>query len=133
MGAEPWIENATKQVSHRLYMPCLCWGTYSQVDIDQALEVEQDSQSPLPFLRSSRLTTVDSGLIDFAVKLCGSCHDRAAQASARTTPTRLWRVHAAWAFPHVTSPMTCAPKMKATSSVMPGLRLGSMIVGTASM
>ena len=51
---------------------------YSQVDIAQALEVGRDSQSPLPFLRTSRLTTVDSGLIDFAVKHCGSRHDRAA-------------------------------------------------------
>ncbi|MFJ3451607.1 transglutaminase domain-containing protein [Pseudomonas sichuanensis] len=49
-----------------------------EVEIDPTLEVEHDSQSPLPFLRTSRLTQADAALIDFARQHCGSRRDRAA-------------------------------------------------------
>ncbi|MCE1118439.1 MULTISPECIES: transglutaminase family protein [Pseudomonas] len=49
-----------------------------QVEIDPTLEVEHDSQSPLPFLRTSRLTLADQALLDFARQHCGSRRDRAA-------------------------------------------------------
>jgi len=51
---------------------------YGQVEIDQAQEVERDSQSPLPFLRTSHLTQADHALSDFAVKQCGTRRDRTA-------------------------------------------------------
>jgi len=51
---------------------------YGQVEIDPSLEVEHDSQSPLPFLRSSRLTQANETLIDFAAQRCGHRRDRAA-------------------------------------------------------
>lgn len=49
-----------------------------QVEIDPTQEVEHDSQSPLPFLRTSRLTQADEALVDFAKHHCGSRRDRAA-------------------------------------------------------
>lgn len=56
----------------------LVLSAYGEVDIDQSLEVEHDSQSPLPFLRTSHLTTADAPLVAFAVKQCGKRRDRAA-------------------------------------------------------
>lgn len=51
---------------------------YGQVEIDPDRELERDSQSPLPFLRTSRLTKVDDALIAFARLHCGNWRDRAA-------------------------------------------------------
>ncbi len=51
---------------------------YGQVEIDQTVEMEGDSQSPLPFLRTSRLTQADDVLSAFAVEQCGARRDRAA-------------------------------------------------------
>lgn len=48
------------------------------VEIDPACEQEAGSQSPLPFLRSSRLTQADDALRDFAASHCGARRDRAA-------------------------------------------------------
>jgi transglutaminase-like putative cysteine protease len=56
----------------------LILSAYGEVDIDQSLEVESDSQSPLPFLRASHLTSADEALLTFAVKQCGVRRDRAA-------------------------------------------------------
>ncbi len=56
----------------------LALSAYGQVEIDPSLEVEHDSQSPLPFLRTSRLTQANETLIDFAVQRCGHRRDRAA-------------------------------------------------------
>ncbi|OOV94821.1 transglutaminase family protein [Pseudomonas sp. MF4836] len=51
---------------------------YGEVEIDRSREVEPDSQSPLPFLRSSHLTQCDAALSAFAVQHCGARRDRAA-------------------------------------------------------
>ena len=51
---------------------------YGQVEIDRTVEMEGDSQSPLPFLRTSRLTQADDVLSAFAVEQCGARRDRAA-------------------------------------------------------
>jgi transglutaminase-like putative cysteine protease len=51
---------------------------YGQVDIDSDRELERDSQSPLPFLRTSKLTIADDALNAFAVQHCGIRRDRTA-------------------------------------------------------
>ncbi|TVT82987.1 transglutaminase family protein [Pseudomonas sp. H3(2019)] len=51
---------------------------YGQVEIDQTLDVEHDSQSPLPFLRTSHLTKADDALSAFAIQRCGTRRDRGA-------------------------------------------------------
>ncbi|SDZ55438.1 transglutaminase family protein [Pseudomonas sp. NFIX28] len=56
----------------------LVLSAYGQVEIDQAREMEHDSQSPLPFLRSSPLTKADAALGAFAAQHCGTRRDRAA-------------------------------------------------------
>lgn len=49
-----------------------------RVEIDESCECEPDTQSPLPFLRISTLTTPDDALRDFVRKTCGEQCDRAA-------------------------------------------------------
>ena len=49
-----------------------------QVEIDPDCEQEAESQSPLPFLRVSRLTQADDTLKAFATRQCGEHRDRAA-------------------------------------------------------
>ncbi|MDR0276627.1 MAG: transglutaminase family protein [Paucimonas sp.] len=49
-----------------------------EVEIDPDLEAEQDSQSPLPFLRFTRLTEADAALRAFASQHCGEYRDRGA-------------------------------------------------------
>ncbi|QXH44343.1 transglutaminase family protein [Pseudomonas xanthosomatis] len=49
-----------------------------QVEIDPDCEHEAESQSPLPFLRSSQLTQADDALRAFAARHCGEHRDRAA-------------------------------------------------------
>lgn len=51
---------------------------YGQVEIDQTMDVEHDTQSPLPFLRTSHLTKADDALNAFALQHCGTRRDRAA-------------------------------------------------------
>ncbi|MHC6225846.1 transglutaminase family protein [Pseudomonas sp. X10] len=51
---------------------------HGQVDIDPDRELEHDSHSPLPFLRSSHLTKADDALAAFAVQHCGTRRDRVA-------------------------------------------------------
>ncbi|MDU9390874.1 transglutaminase family protein [Pseudomonas sp. zfem002] len=51
---------------------------HGEVEIDPHLEAEQDSQSPLPFLRFTRLTEADQALRAFAGRHCGEHRDRAA-------------------------------------------------------
>jgi len=51
---------------------------FGEVQIDPLREVEGDSQSPLPFLRSSHLSKADPALSDFARQHCGERRDRAA-------------------------------------------------------
>ncbi|MDF0729126.1 transglutaminase family protein [Pseudomonas entomophila] len=51
---------------------------HGQVEIDPRHEREHDSQSPLPFLRSSHLTTADDALVAFANGVCGARRDRVA-------------------------------------------------------
>ncbi len=137
---------------------------YGQVEIDQTVEMEGDSQSPLPFLRTSRLTQADDVLSAFAVEQCGARRDRAALTDlmnglaarmpyspgttavnstaaeafaggagcARTTPMRSWPARAAWGSRPATSPVTCAPKTKATWRATPGRKPGWTTAGTAS-
>lgn len=47
-----------------------------QVEIDPDCEQEGESQSPLPFLRDSRLTQADDTLKAFANRQCGKHRDR---------------------------------------------------------
>ncbi|MFF7065686.1 transglutaminase domain-containing protein [Pseudomonas sp. NPDC008258] len=49
-----------------------------QVEIDPDCEQETEGQSPLPFLRDSRLTLADDTLKAFATRQCGKHRDRAA-------------------------------------------------------
>jgi len=56
----------------------LVFSAFGQVEIEPELDMEFDDRSPLPFLRSSHLTTVDRDLVDFSVKHCGPRRDRAA-------------------------------------------------------
>ncbi|SDH78187.1 transglutaminase family protein [Pseudomonas panipatensis] len=49
-----------------------------QVEIDESRELEHDGQSPLPFLRFTRLTTPDEALRAFAASQCAGQRDRAA-------------------------------------------------------
>jgi len=51
---------------------------HGQVEIDPDCEQEAGSQSPLPFLRSSKLTQADDALKAFAARQCGTRNDRAA-------------------------------------------------------
>lgn len=51
---------------------------YGQVEIDPDREFERDSQSPLPFLRTSHLTKLDDALNAFTVQHCGTRRDRTA-------------------------------------------------------
>ncbi|MCK9798301.1 transglutaminase [Pseudomonas chlororaphis] len=51
---------------------------YGEVEIDPLRDVEGDEQSPLPFLRTSRLTQADEALTAFAVQHCGERRDRQA-------------------------------------------------------
>jgi transglutaminase-like putative cysteine protease len=46
------------------------------VDIDEQREAEHESQSPLPFLRFTRLTSADEALREFALRQSNSRHDR---------------------------------------------------------
>ena len=48
-----------------------------QVDIDETQEAEHEAQSPLPFLRFTRLTETDEAIRAFAVAQCGQGKDRA--------------------------------------------------------
>ncbi|WP_236247851.1 transglutaminase family protein [Pseudomonas mosselii] len=56
----------------------LMLSAHGEVEIDQTLEVEHDSRSALPFLRSSKLSNPDEALRDFAVRHCGARRDRTA-------------------------------------------------------
>ncbi|MGC5700899.1 transglutaminase family protein [Pseudomonas sp. NFXW11] len=51
---------------------------FGQVQIDGEREVEGDSRSPLPFLRSSPLSRADEALSAFARRHCGERRDRVA-------------------------------------------------------
>ncbi|MEX6503332.1 transglutaminase family protein [Pseudomonas zhanjiangensis] len=51
-------------------------GARGQVEIDERREAEHDEQSPLPFLRFTRLTEADQALRDFANQLCEQRRDR---------------------------------------------------------
>lgn len=53
-------------------------GARGQVEIDEACESEPDAASPLPYLRSTALTTPDVALRSFARSVCGERRDRAA-------------------------------------------------------
>ncbi|MNQ66312.1 Protein-glutamine gamma-glutamyltransferase [compost metagenome] len=56
----------------------LVLAAFGQVEIDPGREFERDSQSPLPFLRTSHLTKTNDALIAFARQHCGIWRDRAA-------------------------------------------------------
>ena len=49
-----------------------------QVDIDETQEAEHEAQSPLPFLRFTRLTEPDEPIRAFAATQCGLAKDRTA-------------------------------------------------------
>ncbi|MCU1721448.1 transglutaminase family protein [Pseudomonas sp. 5P_5.1_Bac1] len=49
-----------------------------EVEIDPTREAEHESQSPLPFLRFTRLTEADEALRGFAGQQCGQRRDRSA-------------------------------------------------------
>ena len=49
-----------------------------EVEIDPTREAEHEAQSPLPFLRFTRLTEADEALRDFADQRCGARRDRGA-------------------------------------------------------
>jgi len=51
---------------------------YGEVQIHQAVDMEPDDRSPLPFLRTSRLTQADDALSAFAEEQCAGRRDRAA-------------------------------------------------------
>jgi transglutaminase-like putative cysteine protease len=51
-------------------------GARGQVEIDEQRECEHEDQSPLPFLRTTRLTEADQALRDFAQTECASRRDR---------------------------------------------------------
>lgn len=53
-------------------------GARGQVEIDPTREAEHDSQSPLPFLRSTPLTEADEALRAFAASQCQQATDRTA-------------------------------------------------------
>nr|WP_298141902.1 transglutaminase family protein [uncultured Pseudomonas sp.] len=53
-------------------------GASGEVQIDVEREAEHDSQSPLPFLRCTRLTEADEALRDFAHAQCQERRDRSA-------------------------------------------------------
>lgn len=46
----------------------LVLSAFGEVEIDQVLDVEFDDHSPLPFLRTSHLTTADGALVEFAAQ-----------------------------------------------------------------
>lgn len=51
-------------------------GARGVVDIDVHCDAEPDSRSPLPYLRSTRLTQPDAGLRAFALQVCGEGRQR---------------------------------------------------------
>ncbi|MEK8082581.1 transglutaminase family protein [Pseudomonas sp. XK-1] len=51
-------------------------GARGQVDIDESREAEHESQSPLPFLRFTRLTSADEALREFALRQSNNRQDR---------------------------------------------------------
>ena len=51
-------------------------GARGQVDIDETTESEHESQSPLPFLRFTRLTEADEAMRVFAARQCSQHKDR---------------------------------------------------------
>ncbi|WP_047336111.1 transglutaminase family protein [Pseudomonas protegens] len=51
-------------------------GARGQVDIDELREAEHECQSPLPFLRFTRLTEADAQLREFADRQCARRRDR---------------------------------------------------------
>ncbi|AUM69915.1 transglutaminase family protein [Pseudomonas fluorescens] len=51
---------------------------YGEVEIHQSIAMEPDHQSPLPFLRTSRLTQADETLSAFAIEQCAGRRDRSA-------------------------------------------------------
>ncbi|HEX8594893.1 MAG TPA: transglutaminase family protein [Pseudomonas sp.] len=53
-------------------------GARGQVEIDEKREAEHESQSPLPFLRFTRLTEPDEAIRAFAAKQCHTRKDRSA-------------------------------------------------------
>ncbi|WP_122668511.1 transglutaminase family protein [Pseudomonas viridiflava] len=53
-------------------------GARGQVEIDATCEAEHESQSPLPFLRVTRLTEPDEAIRSFAAAQCGKRLDRTA-------------------------------------------------------
>lgn len=53
-------------------------GAHGHVEIDERCDSEADAASPLPYLRSTRLTAADAVLRDFARQCCGVHRDRAA-------------------------------------------------------
>ncbi len=53
-------------------------GARGQVEIDEKREAEHESQSPLPFLRFTRLTEPDEAIRTFAAKQCRKRKDRSA-------------------------------------------------------
>jgi len=53
-------------------------GARGQVEIDATCEAEHESQSPLPFLRVTRLTEPDEAIRSFAAAQCGKRIDRTA-------------------------------------------------------
>jgi transglutaminase-like putative cysteine protease len=51
-------------------------GARGQVEIDETREAEHEAQSPLPFLRFTRLTEADEALRSFAAQQCQKRRDR---------------------------------------------------------
>ncbi len=51
-------------------------GARGQVEIDETREAEHETQSPLPFLRFTRLTDADDALRAFAAQQCPTRRDR---------------------------------------------------------
>lgn len=51
-------------------------GARGQVEIDETREAEHEAQSPLPFLRFTRLTEADEALREFATRQCETRRDR---------------------------------------------------------
>ncbi len=51
-------------------------GARGQVDIDEHCESERDTRSPLPYLRSTRLTQADDALREFAALAAPGANDR---------------------------------------------------------
>ncbi|MDO7899119.1 transglutaminase family protein [Pseudomonas citrulli] len=58
----------------------LVLSAFGEVEIHPSVEKEPDEQSPLPYLRTSRLTLADEALAAFALEQCAGRRDRAALA-----------------------------------------------------